>query len=255
MTNETGEAGQSWSPDSYDENVRFVSDLGAGVLGWLDPGPGEDILDLGCGDGVLTRRIAEAGANVSGVDSSPDFVAAARASGLSVDFMDGHELEFREAFDAVFSNAALHWMTRPREVAAGVFRALRPGGRFVGEFGGFGNVAAIVTALRSAAIRHDGEPELANPWYFPTPAEYGAVLTEAGFELVRHEHFYRLTPLPTGIRGWLAVFRAPFFEQFGAKAGTVLDEVVEALRFSLFDESGQWYADYVRLRFEAIKSA
>src|SRR5208337_4503768 len=138
---------QSWSAAGYDENARFVSDLGGEILAWLDPKPGERILDLGCGDGALTEKIAAAGSSVTGVDTSPEFLAAARRRGLDAREMDGQALSFASEFDAVFSNAALHWMTAPEAVLAGIARALKLGGRFVAEFGGHGNVAAIVTAM------------------------------------------------------------------------------------------------------------
>ena len=140
-------AGQAWDATGYERNARFVSDLGTEVLKLLAPKPDEAILDLGCGDGVLTQRIVATGARVRGCDASPDFVRAAHARGLDVDEVDGQALPYVAQFDAVFSNAALQWMTRPADVIAGVRRALRPRGRFVGEFGGFGNLAAIVTAL------------------------------------------------------------------------------------------------------------
>ena len=203
----------------------------------LDPQSNEHILDLGCGDGALTEKIAAAGARVVGVDSSPDFVEAAVKRGLDVRLMDGHDLSFENAFDAVFSNAALHWMTRPDEVAAGIWRALKPGGRFVAEFGGHGNVAAIVTAMTAVATMRDGDATLAHPWYFPTPDEYSAVLEGAGFEVERVELIPRPTPLPTGMRAWLAIFRAPFFEQFGDKADDAYADAEALLRPSLADSS------------------
>lgn len=248
-------SGQQWSPCTYNENVRFVSELGQGVLEWLDPKPGQSILDLGCGDGVLTKKIADTGADVFGVDSSPQFIDALKVLGLNGALMDGHALEFDARFDAVFSNAALHWMLDPQKVIDGVARALKANGRFVGEFGGFGNVAAIVTALRGVASKYGGDQALASPWFFPTPAEYSGMLEQGGFRVDRCELFYRQTPLPTGIQGWLQVFRGSFFEQFGDSASAVLDDVVETLRFSLCDSEGLWHADYVRLRFEATKSA
>jgi len=135
-------AGQPWNAANYERHARFVAELGAPVLDLLAPKPGEAILDLGCGDGALTERIAACGALVRGCDASPELIEAARARALRVDWADAQALPYAAEFDAVFSNAALHWMTRPADVAAGVRRALRPGGRFVGEFGGFGNVAA-----------------------------------------------------------------------------------------------------------------
>lgn len=242
---------QVWSAETYDKNARFVSDLGASVLQWLDPKPGEHILDLGCGDGVLTKRILSAGATVVGVDASESFLAAARASGIDARAMDGHALTFDHEFDAVFSNAALHWMTRPEAVVSGIARALKPGGRFVAEFGGHGNVAAIVTALRAVARARGGDEDIAGPWFYPTPAEYQSLLEAHGFEVRRIGLFPRPTPLPTGISGWLLTMRQPFFEQFGDAMQDALDDVVDLLRMQLCDMSGNWTADYVRLRVES----
>lgn len=244
-------AGQRWSAEGYDRHARFVSDRGDVVLGWLDPRPGERILDLGCGDGALTARIAHAGASVVGIDASPEFVAAARARGLDVREGDGHRLRFDGEFDAVFSNAALHWMREPDLVIAGVARALRPGGRFVGEFGGHGNVAAIVTALVAAADRHGIDRSLAHPWYFPTPEGYQDKLEAGGFEVERIELVPRPIRLPSDMAGWLTTFRAPFFEAAGERAAAVRDEVLDLLAPSLRAEDGRWTADYVRLRFAA----
>ncbi len=246
-------ARQDWSPEGYARNARFVATMAGEIVDWLAPKPGERILDLGCGDGVLTKRIAEAGAEVTGVDASPDFVEATRALGLDARVVDGHALPFREEFDAVFSNAALHWMRGADQVAAGVAAALKPGGRFVGEMGGHLNVASIVTALLSVARRHGLDESLAFPWYFPTAEEYTAVLEGAGLAVDRAVLVPRQTPLPTGIKGWLATFREPFFEGAGARKDAVLDEVEALLAPSLRDRAGNWTADYVRLRFLARK--
>ncbi len=242
---------QVWSAETYDRNARFVSDLGATVLGWLAPQPGERILDIGCGDGVLTRKIVDAGADVIGIDTSESFLGSARESGLDVRFMDAQKLTFHNEFDAVFSNAALHWMTSAQDVVQGVARALKPGGRFAAEFGGHGNVAAIVTAMRAVARARGGDEAIAGPWFYPTPAEYSAMLESAGFDVVRIELVPRPTPLPSGIKGWLLTMRKPFYEQFGEAMEDVLEEVCDILRPSLCDKSGNWTADYVRLRVEA----
>src|SRR5690606_30524386 len=135
---------------------------------------GERILDLGCGDGVLTREIAERGCEVVGVDSSPEMVEAARALGTDARLMDGHCLSFESEFNAVFSNAALHWMNRPDEVLEGVARALKPGGRFVGEFGGDGNIREVLRGIRGALGDRGVDFDRLNPWYFPTAEEYRA---------------------------------------------------------------------------------
>ena len=244
---------QQWSAGSYDTHARFVSDLAAGVVEWLAPRAGERILDLGCGDGVLTAELRQLGAEVIGVDSSDEFVDAARARGLDARLMDGEALTFGPEFDAVFSNAALHWMPKADAVAAGVMRALKPGGRFVAEFGGHGNVAAIVTAMRAIGERRGGDLSLANPWYFPAPQVYQALLERHGFGVRRIALIPRPVVLKTGIEGWLMLFRKPFFAQFGAQAQQALEETIELLRPALCDADGNWTADYVRLRVEAVK--
>lgn len=244
---------QTWSAETYDAHARFVSDLAGTVLEWLAARPGERILDLGCGDGVVSRAIADTGATVVGVDASENLLEAARARGIDARLMDGQALRFRDEFDAVFSNAALHWMPRAEDVLAGVHRALKEGGRFVAEFGGQGNVAAVVTAMRATALRHGGDESLAGPWFFPSVNAYSRMLDEAGFEVRRTGLFPRPTPLKTGMRAWLQVFRKPFFEQFGERREAVLDEVEALLAPVLRDADGQWTADYVRLRVEAVK--
>ncbi len=244
--------GQQWQADSYARNARFVADLAQPVVDLLNPRPGEDILDLGCGDGVLSLTIAARGANVTGIDPSPSLVAAARASGLAAVRGDATLLPFTHCFDAVFSNAVLHWISRPDAVIAGVAQALRPGGRFVGEFGGHGNVAAIVVALRAAARRHGLDESEVSPWFYPTPAEYAGRLTRGGFRVQYIELIPRPTPLPTGIEGWLDTFRAPFFQSLPSeKRAAIRQEIIDLLAPSLRDSQGNWTADYVRLRFAA----
>lgn len=246
---------QVWSSERYDTHARFVSDLGSEIAGWLAPQPGERILDLGCGDGELTLRLKDAGAQVVGVDSSEEFVRTAREKGLDARLADGHELGFSGEFDAVFSNAALHWMTRPEAVVAGVARALKPRGRFVAEFGGHGNVAAIATALRAVAVRRSGRADLIGPWYFPSAEEYAGLLEGNGFTVKRSALVPRPTRLPTDIRGWFTTFCDTFFAQFGDQVDEVVEEVVSLLEPALCDASGHWTADYVRLRVEAALDA
>ena len=245
---------QTWSASTYDEHARFVSDLAGGVLDWLAPKAGERILDLGCGDGVLTAQLAATGAHVVGVDASENFVKTCQGQGLDVRLMDGEALTFENEFDAVFSNAALHWMTRPERAIAGVRRALKPEGRFVAEFGGHGNVAAIVTALEATARRHGVNASLAHPWFFPTPEIYAAMLAKDGFAVKRIALIPRPTPLKTGMASWLRLFNTPFFAQFGDDFDAAVKETEELLSFALCDAQGNWTADYVRLRVEAVKS-
>jgi trans-aconitate methyltransferase len=248
--------GQAWSPEGYQRHAGFVAELGADILAWLAPRPGEAILDIGCGDGVLTRKIMDAGAGVIGIDASPQMVAAARARGIDARLGSGERLGFGPEFDAVFSNAALHWMHDAGAVAGGIANALKAGGRFVAEFGGHANVAAIATALRAALGRFGGDPALAFPWYFPSEADYAAVLDDAGLNVVRIALMPRPTPLPTGMENWLETFVGPYLDGFdGPRRVEVIGYVVGLLEPTLRDSSGNWTADYVRLRVEAVKPA
>ncbi len=245
---------QDWNAARYRREAGYVSDLGQDVLEWLAPQAGEDILDLGCGDGALSVRIAARGARVTGVDASADMVDACRAKGLDARCCDARALTFEACFDAVFSNAALHWIKPPQAVIDGVGRALKPGGRFVGEFGGFGNIAAIQTALMAVLEKHGLDGRAVNPWYFPTPTAYRGLLEAAGFEVRRIELIPRPTLLPQGLAAWLDLFAQAFLAPAGAAAERVKTEVVRLLQPVLCDEAGVWTADHVRLRFAAFKS-
>ncbi|MFC3282496.1 class I SAM-dependent methyltransferase [Litchfieldella rifensis] len=246
-------AGQQWNAQGYADHADFVPALGGAVATMLAPKAGERILDLGCGNGTLSEALLASGATLVGVDASEDMIDAARAKGLDAHVMDGHRLPFDAEFDAVFSNAALHWMQEPEAVIDGVKRALKPGGRFVGEFGGHGNVAAICTALLAALHIRGIDGVQRFPWFFPAPDEYRTLLEAQGFRVESIELIPRPTPLPTGMAGWLATFANPFL--YGLPDDTrqaVLDDTVEWLATSLRDSRGNWSADYVRLRFKAL---
>jgi len=248
---------QEWLADRYAEHAPFVPVLGLPVLELLNPQPGERILDIGCGDGALSEVLRKARATVVGIDGSPDMVAAAKQRGIDARVADAFDLPFDAEFDAAFSNAALHWMKRdPDAVLKSVSRSLKPGGRFAGEFGGHGNVAAIAVALL-AVLERRGVPNPAslNPWYFPTTGEYRAKLERAGFRVDSIELIPRPTTLPTNMHGWLETFAGPFFNTLvEPQRADAIDEVVSLLRPSLCDAQGRWIVDYVRLRFLAFTS-
>ncbi len=243
---------QHWDPTQYGKNARFVSDLGVPVVELLSPQPKERILDLGCGDGALTVKLCEVGCTLVGVDSSAAMIKATKALGLETYVMDGESLQFTNEFDAVFSNAALHWMKNPQRVIAGVWQALKPGGRFVGEFGGYGNVATIITAIESAL--HTRGIVVASPWFFPGVEEYKELLEAGGFEIKFISLIPRPTLLPGDVGRWLETFAQPYTSALPAdERQSFTSEIVETLRNVLCDADGKWNADYVRLRFFAKK--
>jgi trans-aconitate methyltransferase len=218
----------------------------------LSPQPKERILDLGCGDGALTIKLVELGCTLVGVDSSAAMVEAAKALGLEAHVLDGQSLRYADEFDAVFSNAALHWMKNPERVIAGVWQALKPGGRFVGEFGGYGNVSTIVSAIESALSARG--IVVVNPWFFPRAEEYKELLETSGFEVRTISLIPRPTLLPGDVGGWLETFAQPYISALPENERQYLiAEVVESLRNVLCDANGKWSADYVRLRFFAEK--
>jgi trans-aconitate methyltransferase len=245
---------QTWNARQYADNARFVTDLGMPVVDLLAPKAGERILDLGCGDGIITQRLMDLGCECVGVDASPDMVRAAAALGVDARLMDARALPFEREFDAVFSNAALHWMGPPRKIIESVWNALRPGGRFVGECGGRGNVAVIRSALTSAITERGGDAGTLNPWYFAGDDEYHELLTATGFSISSLALFPRPTPLPGTLVDWLLTFGQPFIAAVSiGDRDAFLEEVQSKCERALRGADGRWTADYVRLRWAAVK--
>jgi SAM-dependent methyltransferase len=249
------EAGtQTWNAGDYARTAAFVPRLGAPLVDRLDPRPGELVLDVGCGDGVLTGNLVARGALVIGIDSSPEMVAAACARGLDARVASVETLDLPERFDAAFTNAALHWVRDHDAAASAVARHLKPGGRFVGELGGHGNVAAIVTAILAVLDRHGVNGLALNPWHYPTPEAFGATLERAGFRVDDIALVPRPTPLEAGMAAWLTTFAGAFLRAFpeSARSG-IVSEIETLLAPALRDERGRWTADYVRLRFTGAR--
>ena len=245
---------QQWSPEQYAKNARFVSDLGMPVVALLAPRTGERILDVGCGDGPLTKKLVEIGCDVVGVDASPAMVEAAKALGLDARVIDGQSLQFEGEFDAVFSNAALHWMKQADAVIAGVWRALKSGGRFVAECGGDGNNATVLRALEAALQERGLDFRTLSPWYFPSVEEYRHKLEAHGFVVHSIALIPRPTPLPGNLVAWLETFAQSFVGPLPiAERAVFLADVEDRCRSALCDTEGKWSVDYVRLRFAATK--
>ena len=247
---------QNWNTQTYDGAHAFVARLGAGVVELLAPQQGETILDLGCGTGHLSAQIAERGARVIGLDPSEAMLTGARENYPAGEFRagDARDFAFDERFDAVFTNAVLHWIPDPQAVADNVWAHLQSGGRFVGEFGGAGNVAHLHGALDAAARARGLKPFEPNK-YFPTIGHWSGVLERAGFEVRTMLLFDRPTLLEgrDGAYGWLQQFGAYYLDNLSADdREAVARDAQERVRPLLFRE-GQWFADYRRIRFVAVK--
>lgn len=247
----------AWDPEGYEAHHAFVWQLGEGLVDVLDPQPGEQILDLGCGTGQLTHKIAERGAKVIGLDASAEMVGQARQNYPQLPFVleDAAQMKFESEFDAVFSNAALHWMLDASGVVEAVARALRKSGRFVAELGGRGNIHHIEQAVEAIASRYHGEAVPKRRTFYPSLGQYASLLETYGLEVRSAILFDRPTPLEgkKGMENWIRQFKWFYFEELApVERERALQEAVEELRPVLF-KGGKWVADYRRLRLAAVK--
>ena len=248
----------SWNPTRYDDHASFVSELASDLVVWLRPEKGERILDLGCGTATLTAEIARHGALVKGVDRSAEMIQSAREkyAELDLDVVDGEELRYAGEFDAVFSNAALHWMPRASDVVRGVNRALVPGGRFVAEFGAARNVETVTRAVTAVLHEWHIDPAPYLSWYFPSPGQYASLLESQGFRVQKLYCFERPTPVPgaNGLATWLGLFQARLMTDLGGRWPELCAKASDYCRNELFRDD-RWLIDYVRLRVLATKAS
>jgi trans-aconitate methyltransferase len=245
-----------WNASLYDQKFAFVFNYGESLLTILAPQQGERVLDLGCGTGHLTAQIAETGAQVIGIDRSASMIATAQQQYPQIDFrvMDATKLAFDTPFNAIFSNATLHWIPEAEQVVEGMARSLKPGGRLVLEMGGYGNVATIINAIQEA-VETIARRDFSSGWYFPTIGTYASLLEKHGFAVQNASLFDRPTPLEgeDGLRNWLVMFGSHMLQQVPTELQEEVIARVEAIaRPQLFHDS-RWIADYRRLRISATR--
>ncbi len=239
-----------WNAGDYARVGAFVAELGGAALDLLDPKAGERILDVGCGEGSLTKKIAERGSVVLGIDNSPEMIAAARANGVDAVLLAAEDMQFFSEFDAAFSNATLHWVLEKEQAARAIFRALKPGARFAGELGGEGNIARLREALDTELVIRGYVPPRESANWYPSPDEFAAVYDAAGFDHIDARLIERPTPLDHGIHEWVTTFRRGWLERAG-----VPEAELPAIGAAVADRFGSNVADYVRLRFIMRKPA
>lgn len=243
-----------WQATEYSQHAAFVSSMAEDVVALLEPQQGEAILDLGCGDGEIGEYLQTQGCQLTCVDASASMVAAAKNRGLVARQLNGHKLDYASQFDAVFSNAALHWMLEPEKVISGVNKALKKNGRFVAEMGGADNIASLLKVITSVFKENPDFGEFNKPWYFPDIATYSNLLVKGGFAVESIDLIPRPTPLKSGLFKWLEIFADGITAQLSNRQKRLfLTEVEARLTADLYSEQEGWVADYVRLRFKAIK--
>jgi SAM-dependent methyltransferase len=239
-----------WDAADYAKVGAFVAELGGAALDLLDPQPGERILDVGCGEGTLTKKIVERGATALGIDNSPEMIAAARAAGIDALLLPAENMTFSSEFDAAFSNATLHWVLEKEQAARAIFRALKTSGRFAGEMGGEGNLKKLREALDEELIIRGYQPPVeASNWY-ASPEEFAAMYEAAGFREIDARLIERPTPIEHGVAAWVTTFRKGWLDRAG-----VPEEERAEIGSAVADRVGSNIADYVRLRFIMRKPA
>ncbi|WP_391559094.1 methyltransferase domain-containing protein [Robertmurraya sp.] len=244
-----------WNANLYDKNHSFVSKYGNSLIELLAPLKGERILDLGCGTGDLAKRLFEQGVQVIGVDKSNNMIAQALEKYPEIPFFvqDATELLYTSEFDAVFSNATLHWVTQPKQALECIYKSLKQGGRFVAEFGGKGNVQTIINEISHQLGRDSHRTDF--PWYYPSIGEYSSLMETVGFRVTLAQHYDRPTPLegPNGLKNWIKMFALSFFRGLDEeKQEEIIKRIEHQLKSSLFHDN-QWIADYKRIRVIAVK--
>ena len=254
MNHEKGEAQQRWRSAQYARYTGVIADLATDLIDLLDPQPGQKVLDVGCGDGAFSNHIRARGAEVVGIDPAPDLVRSARLRGIEAHVCAAQDFTQQNVFDKAVSNAVFHWILAPRPALEAVFRALRPGGRFVGELGGEGNIASVMRILEPLLAARGIEFAARNPWNFPSAESWKAELEATGFEIEAVELFERPTPLPTSFGDWIDTFANVLLAGLDASARSELEQEAEAAGEQILRQpDGTWVLDYVRLRFIAIK--
>ena len=243
----------NWNANNYNKHADFVSILATPVVELLKPKKDEKILDLGCGDGTLAVEIEKAGTKVVAVDLSEDMVEKTKEKGVEAYVMSATELTFQDEFDAVFSNAVLHWVNEPKIAIQKIYNSLKDGGRFIAEFGGYGNIKHLTDAMQKVFDKHPEYGKFHNPWYFPKVQKYKTLLEEGGFEV----GYIELIPRPTkidDISNWLNIFANGIVSHLTHEQQINFNnEVREILKPIIYSKKEGWVADYARLRLEATK--
>ncbi|MDQ0195704.1 class I SAM-dependent methyltransferase [Paenibacillus wynnii] len=249
---------QRWNSGDYDSDMAFVSQFGESLMDLLNPSPGERIMDWGCGTGDLAAAIAARGTNVTGIDASAEMIHTARSKYPQITFVeaDGQSYVSEAPVDAIFSNAALHWLLDKNGTASSISSSLRTNGRFIAEFGGQGNIDSIVNTLPRAFTAAGCLDKLQLPWYFPTIGEYTTLLEKHGLTVQLALCFDRPTPLEAGEQGfarWMNTFANGILSVLTpSEREEVIEYMVKELKPSLYQKE-RWVMDYRRIRIAAYK--